>query len=134
MHKIIIVSLLCQCGLFIDTCVSKSSVVSKDVVFFLFWYNLIRWSSHICKKISFLSFYSFLVKFIEWHSVSDGVKWTKCDKDEWCKKYDYSIAYFLNNPMFNLLFYCHIILYWEKLTSDEKLNHKFIIIWKISAF
>ena len=47
------------------TCVSKNSIVSKDLVFYLLWYNMIRWSSHICKKSSFLSFYIFLVKFSE---------------------------------------------------------------------
>ena len=26
------------------------------------------------------------------------------------------VTYFLNGPMFNLLFYCHIIFYWEKVT------------------
>ena len=26
-------------------------------------------------------------------------------------------------PRFNLLFYCHIILYWEKMTSYEKFSH-----------
>ena len=43
-------------------------------------YKVIRWSSHICKKSSFLSFYSFLVKFSEWHSGSVRVKLTKCEK------------------------------------------------------
>ena len=47
------------------TCVSKNSVVYQDVIFHLLWYNVIRWSSHIRKKSSFLSFYSFLVKFNE---------------------------------------------------------------------
>ena len=27
------------------------------------------------------------------------------------------VTHFLNDPMFNLLFYCHIILNWEKVTS-----------------
>ena len=30
------------------------------------------------------------------------------------------VTYFLNSPMSNLLFYCFIILYWEKVTSYEK--------------
>ena len=66
LHKKIIIPLLCQCGFFIHTYVSKKSIVSKDAIFYLLWYNLIRWSSHICKKPSFLiPFYSFLVKFSE---------------------------------------------------------------------
>ena len=62
LQKIIIILLRCQCGLFIHTCVSKNSIVSKDAIFYLLWYNVISWSSHICKKY-FFSFYSFLVKF-----------------------------------------------------------------------
>ena len=62
LHKNIIIPLLCQCGLFIH--VSKKLVVSKDVIFYLLWCNVIQWSSYICGK-SFLSFYSFLVKFSE---------------------------------------------------------------------
>ena len=44
----------------VDTCVPKNSLVSKDVIFYLPWYNVIGWNNHICKKSSFLSFYSFL--------------------------------------------------------------------------
>ena len=33
------------------------------------------------------------------------------------------VTYFLNDPMVNLLFYCHIILYWEKVTSYEKFSY-----------
>ena len=48
----------------------------KDAIFYPLWYNVICWSSHICKKSSFFSFYSFLVKFTEWH----GKWWSKIDK------------------------------------------------------
>ena len=61
MHKKIVIPLLTQCGLFIHTCVSINSIVPKDLIFYFLWYNVIRWSSHFCKKSSFLSFYSFLV-------------------------------------------------------------------------
>ena len=53
LHKNVIISLLCQCGLFINTCVSKNSIVLKDLIFYLLWYNVIRWRCHICKKSSF---------------------------------------------------------------------------------
>ena len=40
--------------------------------------------------------------------------------------------------MVNLLFYCHIILQREKVTSYEKFNHNLTsevqIVWKILAF
>ena len=42
LHKNIIISLLGQCRLFIHTCVSKNSVVSQDVIFYLLWYNMLR--------------------------------------------------------------------------------------------
>ena len=38
------------------TCVSKTSVVYQDVIFYLIWYTVIRWSCRIHKKFSFLSF------------------------------------------------------------------------------
>ena len=50
----------------------------------------IRWSSHICKKSSLLSFYSFSVKFSEWHRGSVRVKVTKCDKVKWSEKCHYA--------------------------------------------
>ena len=50
----------------------------------------ISWSSHICKKSFSLSFYSFLVKFTEWHRGSGRVKLTKCDKVEWGEKCHYA--------------------------------------------
>ena len=65
LHKNIIIPMLFQCGLFIRICVSINLILSKDVIFNLLWYNVIRWNSHICKKYFFLSFYSFLVKFSE---------------------------------------------------------------------
>ena len=60
MHKNIIIPLLCQCEWFLLTCVSKNSIVSKDMIFYLLWHNVLLWNSHIYKKSSFLSFYSFL--------------------------------------------------------------------------
>ena len=33
------------------------------------------------------------------------------------------VTYFLNGPMVNLLFYCHVFLYWQKMTSYEKFSH-----------
>ena len=32
-------------------------------------------------------------------------------------------TYLFNDPMFNLLFLCHIVLYREKVTSCEKFSH-----------
>ena len=136
MHKNIIVSLFCQQGLFIRTCVSKNSIVSKDLIFRLLWYNLVRWSSHICKKSFFLSFYSFLVKFSELHGLWQS-KINSVTKSNGVKNTIMQLTYFLNGPMFNLLFYCHIILYWEKVTSFEKFNQNLTlevqIVWKISV-
>ena len=42
------------CWLFINTKVSKNSVQFKDVIFYFRWNNVIRWSSHICKRFSLI--------------------------------------------------------------------------------
>ena len=65
LHKNIIILLLSQCGLFIHACVSEKLFVSKDLIYDLFWYNMVHWGSHICKKSSSLLFYIFLEKFNE---------------------------------------------------------------------
>ena len=44
------------------------------------------------------------------------------------------VTYFLNDTMVNLLFYCHIILCREKVTSYEKLLLKSIFSGKIQRF
>ena len=45
------------------------------------------------------------------------------------------VTYVLNGSLFNLLFYYHIILYWETVTSYEKFSHNLTlniqIFWKI---
>ena len=64
-------------GLFIHTC------VSTDVIFCLLWYNLIQWSSHLCRKSLFFLFHSllFLVnntgEVIELNWLSVTGKWDK---------------------------------------------------------
>ena len=70
------------------TCETKNWIVSQDVSFYLLWYNVISWSSHVRKKTSFLSFYSFLVKF----------------------KAIMQVTYFLNGPMFIFLFLFVILI------------------------
>ena len=60
MHKNIVILLFCQCGLFMDTCVSQNAVMSKDVIFYLLRYNMIHLSSHMYKEYSFLSLHSLL--------------------------------------------------------------------------
>ena len=60
MCRIITILLLCQHGLFVYKCVSKNANASKDTIFYLLWYNVVRWSSNIYKKASFLSFHSLL--------------------------------------------------------------------------
>ena len=48
------------------------------------------------------------------------------------------LTYFLHGSMVNLLFYCHINLYWERVTSYEKFGQNFTlevqIVWKINRF
>ena len=118
----IIIPLLCQCVFFIYTCVSRNSVVFKNVIIYILWLNVMCWSRNICEKSSFASFYSFLVTFSEWDQGGD----CKIDKvwQSWigwkmplCKWHTFWMT-----PCFTI-FYCYIILYWEKVTSYEKLNH-----------
>ena len=111
--------------------------VSKDTIFYLLWYNVIRWSSHIYEK-SFLSFHSLLFlenntwKLIEQNWYKVGHRWMG-----W-KKAIMQVTCFLNSPMVNFLFYCHIILYWKKVTFYENFSQNTTIevqiVWKISAF
>ena len=136
MNKNIIIPLLCQCGLFIHTCL-KIQLCLKiwySTFFDITWYA----EAAICKKSSFVSFYSFLVKFSQWDRGSDRVKLTVWQSPMGVKNAIMQLAYFLNGPMFNLLFYCHIILYWEKVTSFEKFSQNLTlevqIVWKISVF
>ena len=81
----------------LSTWMSKNSVVYHDVIFYLLWYNVIRWSSHMRKKSSFLF-----------------VKLTKCDKFEWVEKSHYLMTYFLNGPIVNLLLFFAILFYIER--------------------
>ena len=46
----------------------------------------------------------------------------KCGKVEWGEKCYYASDILLNGPMFNLLFYCHIILFWEKSVFVRNLS------------
>ena len=61
--------------------VSKNSIVS-DVIFYLPWYKVIHWSSHICKKSYFHLCHSFLVKFSKQHRGSDRTKLTEPERDK----------------------------------------------------
>ena len=59
---------------------------------------------------------------------------TKCDKVEWGKNVIMQVTYFLNDPMFTLLFCCHFVLYCEKVTSYERFNHKSKLYGKFHRF
>ena len=104
------------------------------MIFYLCWYNVICWSSHICKKSFSIPFYSFLMKFCEWHRESGTVM---------------QVTYFLIGTMFNLLFYCHMIerkwflweiyenkFLWEKYRNTKKYwnSEKFQLNWKIVKY
>ena len=61
----------------------------KDAICYLLWYSAIRWSNHI-------------------------YNWQNVTQVNGMKNAIMQVTYFLNNPMVNLLFYCHIILHWER--------------------
>ena len=64
LHKTIIIPLLCQSGLYINTCVFKNSIVSK---YLTFYFDITRYAEAAiyAKNLLFFSFYNFLVKFSE---------------------------------------------------------------------
>ena len=91
----------------------------KDLIFYLLWYNVIRWSSHICNFLSVLC---------EWSLLNNTGKvveenWESVRKLNGVKNAIMQVTYFLIGLMFSLLFYCHNILYWEKVTSYEKFSY-----------
>ena len=57
---------------------------------------------------------------------------------EWGENAIMQVTYFLNDFIFNLFFFCHIVLYWEKMNSYEKFSRNITlevqIVWTISAF
>ena len=81
-----------------------------------------------------------------YNSTSDRVKLTKCENWQSAKLTKFNrvknaimqATYFLNGTMFGLLFSCHVISYWEKVTSYEKfiqnLSLEAQIVWKSSVF
>ena len=81
--------LLCQYRLFMYACASKNAMLSKDVVFFLVWYNMIRWSSHIYRKSSFLSSHSLLF-LVKKHRGGHKIKMKKSDTGQWGEKCHYA--------------------------------------------
>ena len=76
--------------------------------------------SYMPRKSSFLSFYSFLVKFSEHGKNLQSV--TKLNR---VNNAIIQVTYFLNSPMFNLIFCCNVILYLEKVASYEKFSKHF---------
>ena len=60
--------------------------------------------------------------------------WQSVTKLNEVKNVIMQVTYFLNGPMFNLLFCCHIVLYREKVTSFEKFNHKLKLYGKFHRF
>ena len=86
--------------------------------FHLRWYNVIRWSSHICKKSYFLSFYSFLVKFSEYYRGNDRANWQSVTKLNGVK---YAIICKWHTFWMAPCLICYFIVYWEKVSSNENL-------------
>ena len=107
---------------FIHTCVCKNSSMSKDTIFYLLWYNVIRWSSHINRKSSFLSFDCLLFLLNNTEEVAEYKIQSVTQMNE-MKNVIIQVSYFMNVLILNLLFYCHIILFLEKLASYEKFSH-----------
>ena len=111
--------------------------------------NLSMWVvyQHECLKIQLCIMMWFFTSFdITWYAEAAIYAknllfslWNwQCDKFEWGEKCHYQVTCFLNGPISNLLFFCHIDLYWEKVTSYGKFSQNLTlevqIVWKTSAF
>ena len=98
------------------------------------WYaEAAKYAKNLLSTLSIVSWWSLMND-----RGSVRVKLTKCDKIEWSEKCHYASDIPLEWLHVWFVFYCHIILYWEKVTSYEKLSHNLTfeiqIVWKISAF
>ena len=102
--------------------------------FFITWYA----EAAIYAKNPFHSFCSFSVKFSEWPREVIEWNWQSVTKLNEVKNTIMQVTYYLNGPISNLLFYCHIISHWEKVTSYGEFNHnrtlEVQIVSKISEF
>ena len=124
-----VIPLLCQCGVFIHTYVSKNSVVSKDVIFYLLWYNTIRWSSHICRNLLFS--HSIVSQWSLVNNTGEVREWNWQSVTNEVNNVIMKTTYFLNGPMFNLSYYFIMRLsdFWLEILLQVKMEN-----WKISAF
>ena len=100
-----IIPLLCQHGLFIHTGVSKNANVSKGTISYLLWYK-----QPFIKNFSLENFFS------EKHRGGGWVNSEIVIQVHGMKNAIIQVKYFLNGSMLDMLFYCHIITYWEKVT------------------
>ena len=97
-----------------------------STTFDITWYD----EAVICVKNTFLIKKSFSHSIHSWRSLVNDIgevmkyNWQSMTKLNGVKNAIMQVTYFLNGPMFNLLFCCHIVLYWEKVTS--------YFIWHIS--
>ena len=121
MRKIIIILLLCQYGLFIYKFAFKNAIVSKDTICYLLWYNVIRCSSHIYKKPSFLALHSLSFLVNNTKEVIDE-NWESVTQVNGKKNVIMQVTYFLNDSVLNIMFYCHVITYWQRVPPLEKFN------------
>ena len=87
------------------TWVSKNSVVYQDAIFYLLWYNVIRWSSHISKNLLFSLSTVSLWSLVNNKGQVLGWNWQSVTKVNGVKNVIMKWHNFLNGPMFNLLFY-----------------------------
>ena len=97
----------------IHTCVSEIRLFLKSG-FHLLWYHLIRGNSHLYKKSSFISLHSLLLLV---NNTREVIEWNLESVTQFngMKNAIMQVIYFLNGSVVNMLFYCHVITYWEKV-------------------
>ena len=93
--------------------------VSKNLMCLKMWYFTFFDIMSQAKTVIYKKkLYRVFVKFSEEHRGSVTVNFTKCGKLlNGVKNVIMQGIYFLIGPLFNL-FFCHIVLYWENVTSD----------------
>ena len=94
-------------------------------MWFSTFFDIMRYAEEVIygKKFSFLSFYSFLVKFTEWHRGSGRVKLTKCDKVERGEQCHYASGILFEWPYYFIVILFYIWRKWLLVTNLAKILH-----------
>ena len=101
--------------LYIHVCLKMRLCLKHDFLLpVIFLYNVIRWSSHIYKKYCFFSFRSLLFLVHNKREVREW-NWESLTLVNGMKNAIMQVTCFLNGSVVDILFYCQITTYWNKV-------------------